>query len=293
MPRRASTVRLDATAHVDLVLAPLHDGGSPRLGEDARPRPGLDDDRNELHEPGHFPAAGFPQLCRHRPREPRRLHGPWRHAGKIARAVDLWRDFTENQWIIDGVNTTDVFKGIQGKAINNEFVQEVEVKTGGYQAEYGRALGGFVNVITKSGGNAVPRGAFLYYDSTGPPRRRRCSRPTTREWPQMRVADGSRFDYGADLGGFILKDRLWIFGAFDRVEFRGNLSRVESSPLRFDGGSLSARLDGESLLGKADLERRGFDLPRGLRLRGPVHDLGRGRRRSASGPGRRLRARRS
>ena len=45
----------------------------------------------------------------------------------------------------------------------------------------------------------------------------------------MRVVDGSRVDYGFDLGGFILKDRLWIFGAFNRVELRGDLSRVESS----------------------------------------------------------------
>ena len=73
----------------------------------------------------------------------------------------------ENQWIIDGVNTTNGFKGVQGKAINNEFVQEVEVKTGGYQAEYGRALGGLVNVITKSGGNEFHGDGFVYYDSTG------------------------------------------------------------------------------------------------------------------------------
>ena len=46
-----------------------------------------------------------------------------------------------------------MIKGFQGKAINSEFIQEVEVKTGGYQAEYGRALGGIINVITKSGGN--------------------------------------------------------------------------------------------------------------------------------------------
>jgi hypothetical protein len=45
----------------------------------------------------------------------------------------------------------------------------------------------------------------------------------------MRVADGWRIDYGADIGGFILKDRLWFFGAYNRVGFQGDLSRVESS----------------------------------------------------------------
>ena len=56
-------------------------------------------------------------------------------------------------FVIDGVNTNSVTRGVQGKVINNEFIQEVEVKTGGYQAEYGRSTGGIINVITKSGGN--------------------------------------------------------------------------------------------------------------------------------------------
>ena len=73
----------------------------------------------------------------------------------------------ENQYIIDGVNTTNVIRGFQGKAINGTFIQEVEVKTGGYQAEYGRAMGGVVNVITKSGGNEFHGDAFGYFDSFG------------------------------------------------------------------------------------------------------------------------------
>jgi outer membrane receptor protein involved in Fe transport len=134
----------------------------------------------------------------------------------------------ENQWVIDGVNTTNVLKGVQGKAINNEFVQEVEVKTGGYQAEYGRALGGVVNVITKSGGNQFHGDAFSYYDSTGTAAEQQFQ-PGDSGIAQMRVADGERFDYGADLGGFILKDRLWFFGAYNRIDFQGGLSRVEAS----------------------------------------------------------------
>ncbi len=105
----------------------------------------------------------------------------------------------ENQWIIDGVNTTNVFKGVQGKAINNEFVQEVEVKTGGYQAEYGRALGGVINVITKSGGNAFHGDGFVYYDSTGTAAEKEFQ-PGDSGLANMRVVDGRRFDYGFDLG---------------------------------------------------------------------------------------------
>ena len=83
----------------------------------------------------------------------------------------------ENLFLIDGVNTTNVIKGLQGKNINGEFIQEVEVKTGGYQAEYGRNTGGVVNVITKSGGNefhgdlfatTTPRTSLPISGSTGP-----------------------------------------------------------------------------------------------------------------------------
>jgi hypothetical protein len=45
----------------------------------------------------------------------------------------------------------------------------------------------------------------------------------------MRVADGERFDYGFDLGGYVVKDRLWFFAAYNRVTLDGDLSRVESS----------------------------------------------------------------
>ena len=137
----------------------------------------------------------------------------------------------ENQWIIDGVNTTNVLKGIQGKAINNEFVEEVQVKSGGYQAEYGRALGGIVNVITKSGGNEFHGDAFYYYDSIDTQAERIFEPGVDSDLTGMRLADYTRHDYGADLGGYLLKDRLWFFAAYNRVEFPAKVSRYVSSEL--------------------------------------------------------------
>ena len=66
----------------------------------------------------------------------------------------------ENQYIIDGLNTTGVELGDKGKTLNYDFVQEVEVKTGGLPAEYGRMTGGVVNVLTKSGGNQFSGSVF-------------------------------------------------------------------------------------------------------------------------------------
>jgi outer membrane receptor protein involved in Fe transport len=141
----------------------------------------------------------------------------------------------ENQWIIDGVNTTNVYKGTQGKAMSSEFVQEVEIKTGGYQAEFGRALGGVINVITKSGGNVFHGDGFLYYDSTETAARQRAdaqghsNSQNYQPWRAMRTTDGTRLEYGADLGGFLLKDRLWFFAAYDRAILDGHVARTESS----------------------------------------------------------------
>ena len=65
---------------------------------------------------------------------------------------------------MDGVNTTGVEFGIQGKELNFEFIQEVEFKSGGYEAEYGRATGGILNVVTKSGGNEFHGDVFGYFN---------------------------------------------------------------------------------------------------------------------------------
>ena len=129
----------------------------------------------------------------------------------------------ENQWLIDGVNTTNVIKGFQGKTINNEFVEEVEVKTGGYSAEYGGALGGIVNVVTRSGGNEFHGDGFFYYDSNATTAERKI---TDRDNIfGMKITPDERRDYGVDLGGYFVKDRLWFFGAYNRVEIPGTTSR--------------------------------------------------------------------
>ncbi len=122
----------------------------------------------------------------------------------------------ENAYIIDGVNTTGVKTGTQAKALNNEFIQEVEVKTGGYEAEYGRVLGGTINVVTKSGGNEFHGDAFGYYDSSSlaSSDKRAADRSAAN---QGQFFSPKRADFGADLGGYFVKDRVWFFGAYDRV----------------------------------------------------------------------------
>jgi hypothetical protein len=121
----------------------------------------------------------------------------------------------ENVFVIDGVNTNSVVRGVQGKVINNEFIQEVEVKTGGYQAEFGRSTGGIINVITKSGGNEFHGDVF---GSMSLPSFRTNQGHDAGDKFNTTFDEVKEFDYGVDLGGFIIKDRLWFFTAYDRVD---------------------------------------------------------------------------
>ncbi len=118
----------------------------------------------------------------------------------------------ENTFYIDGVNTTGVEYGFQGKELNFEFIGEIEVKAGGYEAEFGKSTGGIVNVITKSGGNEFSGDVFGYLDDDS---LQSSSDPTVSTGG---VVDGfKRQDYGFDLGGYLVRDRLWFFAAWDTI----------------------------------------------------------------------------
>lgn len=126
----------------------------------------------------------------------------------------------ENNYILDGVNISDVGYGAAGtysttfktpgNAITFDFIKEIEVKTGGFEAEFGQSTGGIVNVITKSGSNAFKGSLFAY------------GRPDALEgaWTQIQTVNGtvnttgtSTVEGGFTLGGPIFKDRLFFFGA--------------------------------------------------------------------------------
>jgi len=61
---------------------------------------------------------------------------------------------SENVYMIDGINATNIGTGGVGKDFQSDFLQEVQVKSGGFEAEFGGALGGVINAIPKRGSNA-------------------------------------------------------------------------------------------------------------------------------------------
>jgi len=113
----------------------------------------------------------------------------------------------ENRYVVDGLDTTDPAFGTIGSTLAFEFIEEVQVKTGGYEAEYGGALGGSLNVITKSGSNDLRGDVFAYFNDDS----------LQSESPELATAGRTlgftEYDFGADLGGKFIQDKLWYFVA--------------------------------------------------------------------------------
>jgi len=124
----------------------------------------------------------------------------------------------ENGYFVDGINVTDPISGNGSVDLPYNFVREVQVTTGGYEAEYGRTQGGVVNVVTNSGGNEWHGQALGFF--TGDALR------GTPRWGvgQSQVATFSQYDVGASVGGPIQKDHLWFYAAYNPTFESSNAS---------------------------------------------------------------------
>ena len=125
----------------------------------------------------------------------------------------------ENSYLVNGVNTTGITNSWPGILVPTDFVQEIQVLTGGYNAEWGRATGGFVNVVTKQGSNEFHGGAWAFTSPwSAAPRAvelyNQAIATTGRTNQACRGTGNNCLDLGVDLGGPIVKDRAWFYVAF-------------------------------------------------------------------------------
>jgi hypothetical protein len=133
---------------------------------------------------------------------------------------------SENTYLLDGQDTGNLVGGQSQANMPLDFIDEVQIKSSGFEAENGGALGGVVNVISKRGSNEWHGSIFTYYyadrfnanpnpsliknpqyptNLTGP----RLDQPAEFYYP---IKDHQRIvDPGFTLGGNVIKNRLWIF----------------------------------------------------------------------------------
>jgi hypothetical protein len=121
-------------------------------------------------------------------------------------SVGSQRNFS-NSFIVDGLSANDDAAGLSGIPYGVDAVEQFQVVTSGGQAELGRALGGYVNVVTKSGTNVEHGDAYGYFrdDSIN------AANPLTGTTLPM-----NQKQYGVSVGGPVTRDRTFYFGNFEQ-----------------------------------------------------------------------------
>ncbi|HET7694254.1 MAG TPA: TonB-dependent receptor [Vicinamibacterales bacterium] len=140
---------------------------------------------------------------------------------------------SENRFVVDGMDTTNLRTGVSGKTVFTDFLAEVQVKSSGYAAEYGGSTGGVVNAISKSGSNSFRGSGGAYYRNEkmqSAPRKgwrinpfTDCTANTCSGTPEFVATPDAPFTNWnpiGDLGGPIFQNRAWFYGgiSYDRTD---------------------------------------------------------------------------
>ncbi len=151
----------------------------------------------------------------------------------------------ENRFIIDGIDTTNAMTGVPGQYLRIDHVEELQVKSSGYAAEYGGSTGGVVNVLTKSGTNERHGDVQSYISgdwldaAPRPTLRRNPEVSTQAEYVTYAEDPYHALEPGFSLGGPIARDRAWFYGAYQPL-----LRSVERTvTFALDGSTAARRQD--------------------------------------------------
>jgi hypothetical protein len=136
-----------------------------------------------------------------------------------------------NNFLVDGLSANDDAAGLSGMPYSMDAIAEFQVVTSGAQAELGRALGGYINVVTRSGANVRHGGVYGFFGSD------KLNAANALSGTKLPLSEQQ---FGASLGGPIAHDRTFYFANVD-------VRRLKQSGLTTiavaDAAAINARLD--------------------------------------------------
>jgi hypothetical protein len=156
---------------------------------------------------------------------------------------------SENRFVVDGIDTTNLQNGSSGKTIVTDVIDQLQVKTGGYNAEWPGATGGVVNATIKTGTNAFHGSGGFYYRNNGPTGlankdkrnfwvgkqratlRLNPSNTTVAEYVTTPLDENPTWEPVFDAGGPISRDKLWFYGAYAPVRAHTTRTVTWQTPL--------------------------------------------------------------
>jgi hypothetical protein len=192
-----------------------------------------------------------------------------------------------NSFLVDGLSANDDAAGLSGMPYGVDAIEQFQVVTSGGQAQFGRALGGFVNVVTRSGTNQHRGTAYAFF---------RDDRLNAANALSGTTLPMSQQQYGGSLGGPLVRDRTFFFanGEHRRLDQSGLTTITEANAalinarlaaVGYPGAPVTTGLyenpvDTVNLLGKVDHAVSGRDQ---LTLRYSFYDVGARNARGAGG----------
>lgn len=128
-----------------------------------------------------------------------------------------------NNITVDGLDNNDATLGSVRATFSQEAVREFQVLTNSYTAEFGKASGGVVNIVTKSGTNTTSGNAFFYGrdDALNAKGRFEKFSPSGTAISQPKAPYNQK-QFGATLGGPIVRNRTFYFASFERLDVQAS-----------------------------------------------------------------------
>ena len=124
----------------------------------------------------------------------------------VGLSVGSQRNFSNN-FIVDGLSANDDAAGLSGISYGVDAIDQLQVVTSGGQAELGRALGGYVNIVTRSGTNAMRGDVYDYVRDS------RFNAPNALSGKRLPMHQSQ---YGVSVGGPLRRDRTFFFTNIER-----------------------------------------------------------------------------
>tara|TARA_R110000868_G_scaffold29558_16_gene110059 strand:- start:3835 stop:6855 length:3021 start_codon:yes stop_codon:yes gene_type:complete len=135
----------------------------------------------------------------------------------------------ENAFYINGLNITNFDTYVGGATVPFDFYQTVEVKNGGYPAEFGRATGGVINAVTKSGTNEL----MFAIHGNWTPQDLRGESPDT-YLSRNSLDDNSSWDVTVEAGGPLIPDRLFAYGLYQFNDSSNSNASIATGSVNID-----------------------------------------------------------
>jgi hypothetical protein len=158
-----------------------------------------------------------------------------------------------NNITIDGLDNNDLGSGSVRSTFSQEAVQEFQVISDGYSAEFGRALGGVVNIITKGGGNSYQGTIFLF---------NRNDNISARNAFASVNPDFEQYQFGSTVSGPIKQDKAFFFTSFERLSLKqsnivtisdATVAAINRQGFQLRNGPIPFSEDTSTLLARIDL----------------------------------------